>query len=487
MNSEDLSTHRRRNAYSWVSGLLQMLLHPLVLMGTITLLGAALRLYNLGKWSFWIDEYYTVRDTATPGAHIPPRITNYLIKWMFDLFSVSEWSARLVPCIIGIASIPILYLVTRRMFNSATATLAALLLAVAPWHIYWSQNARFYALLMLFYTLGVTLFYEGVEKDNRGLLGLSAVFLVLAVWEHATAVLAVVIVVGYLILIVVLCAPRPSGLRIRNILVFLGVSVVLAIPLAIFTLPSVLAQSQATQIATPNNNPLWILMGVAFYIRLPVLCVGIFGGLYLLINRQQKGALLGLWITIPLLVLLVLTFFTYTANRYVFVTLPAWIILASFGTVELFTQTKEALLRVLILGLPLLLFADSLGEDVLYHRYQNGNRADWKGAFQFIKARQQPGDLIITTKPEIGQFYLQEPVLGFYQLESLASNGPDQRIWFVEDMNINQVRESDLIWVSEHAQQVITLDNVVGGRNFRMRVFLHDPQFPPVLSSKVTP
>jgi hypothetical protein len=124
---------------------------------------------------------------------------------------------------------------------------------------------------------------------------------------------------------------------------------------------------------------------------------------------------------------------------------------------------------------------------VLYHRYQNGNRADWKGAFQFIKARQQPGDLIITTKPEIGQFYLQEPVLGFYQLESLASNGPDQRIWFVEDMNINQVRESDLIWVSEHAQQVITLDNVVGGRNFRMRVFLHDPQFPPVLSSKVTP
>ncbi len=484
---EELSTYRRFEAHGWGSGLWRVLVHPFVLVGAITLLGAGLRLYRLGRWSFWLDEYYTVYSTTTPTAHVPPRLTNYLIKWTFALFGVSEWSARLGPCIIGIVTVPILYLLIRRMFNPTLATLAALLLAVAPWHIYWSQNARFYILLMLFYALSVMFFYEGLEKDNPWLLGLSALFLVGAVWEHATAILAGVIVAGYVVLIVARRAPKPPGLRVRNILIFLGLSVLLAILLALFTLPTTSTQLQANQFGRPNNNPLWVLMGVAFYVRLPVLCMGMVGGLYLLVNRRPEGVLFGLWIAIPLLALLLLTFFTYTANRYVFITLPAWIILASSGTIELGTRTKGSSLRLLVLGLPLLLLADSLSEDVLYHRYQKGNRDDWKGAFQFIQERQQPGDLVITTKPEIGEFYLRQPVLGFDQLRSLVHDDFEQRIWFVEDMNVNYVEKSDLLWVDEHAQQMAAFDNVVGGRNFRMRVFLYDRRFPPALSSEVGP
>lgn len=36
-----------------------------LLVGGLTLLAAALRLYKLDQWSFWIDEMYSIQDSLT--------------------------------------------------------------------------------------------------------------------------------------------------------------------------------------------------------------------------------------------------------------------------------------------------------------------------------------------------------------------------------------------------------------------------------------
>jgi uncharacterized membrane protein len=128
----------------------------------ITLLAAALRFYKLSVWSFWIDEIYTVNHAlahfSTPQLileHLPPHrnwvpISVILTAQAFNLWGINELNARLTAAIIGILTLPVLYFPVRKIFNIRVALITSLLLAVSPWHIEWSQNARFYTSLILF-------------------------------------------------------------------------------------------------------------------------------------------------------------------------------------------------------------------------------------------------------------------------------------------------------------------------------------------------
>jgi mannosyltransferase len=78
---------------------------------------------------------------------------------------VNEWSARLASALIGIISIPILYFSIRKIIGSGAALILSILLAVSPWHLFWSQNARFYSSLMLMYTLAAFAFFWSMERN----------------------------------------------------------------------------------------------------------------------------------------------------------------------------------------------------------------------------------------------------------------------------------------------------------------------------------
>ena len=126
----------------------------------VTALGAWLRLRGLGVPSFWLDEILGY-DLATKAAQQP------LWRWLtiFDLehgplyyamelagrfLRNTEASARLFPALIGIATIPIAWFVARAIrSHAATPHIFTLLIAVSPLHIYYSREARPYALIVL--------------------------------------------------------------------------------------------------------------------------------------------------------------------------------------------------------------------------------------------------------------------------------------------------------------------------------------------------
>jgi uncharacterized membrane protein len=436
---------------------------------------AGLRFFRLGEWSFWYDEIFTLRSIgALPGTSFSGLgFSKVLIALAANTFGLSEWAVRLVPALIGIVTIPVLYFPIKDMYNTRVAVVASLLLAVSTWHLYWSQNARFYTTLLLFSTLALIFFYYGIEKDKPVYLFLFLVFLGLAVRERMFAVILVPIVGIYLLCLKFLPFEKPRGLNTRNLLV-------LIVPVVIFG--GVLGWSIVQDIDSylegfgrVNTNPLWIISGTVYYIGIPVVLMGAAGGAYRLVSSRDRATLLfSLAAVLPILLVTTLALVQYAANRYIFITLTSWIILASIAVDEVFTNTRGSA-RILATGIILILFIEPMGESLLYYQYQNGNRDDWKGAFHRIEQLSEPEDLVVVTEPLVGKYYLDRQVVGIesLDLDSLLESG--RRVWFVEDNNLESKYPEKFNWISDHAQLFYNHDINVRARVFKMRVYRFDP------------
>jgi mannosyltransferase len=118
--------------------------------------GALLRLLTLGRQSLWLDEaisYWTVNRPlsellAYVGGH--PRPLHFLMLYPMVALGGDEWLLRLPSALAGIASIGIIYAIGDELFDRETGLLAAIILAFSPFHIWYSQEARFYATIALF-------------------------------------------------------------------------------------------------------------------------------------------------------------------------------------------------------------------------------------------------------------------------------------------------------------------------------------------------
>lgn len=444
-----------------------------VLLAIITLLAFALRFYKLGDWSFWYDESYTLRDVRRlfELGLLDQQVSRTLIYLVVNALGTSEFTARLAPALIGVLSIPILFFPIRQMLGPGVALLASLFLAINPWHLYWSQNARFYTALLLFYTLALLVFYFGIEKDKPWYMVLTLVLLGLAVQERLFAVFLVPVIAAYLLILRFLPFEKPAGLRWRNILILLIPSLLIGVLYSLEFIQD--PQKWLRGFSWVNNNPFWILSGVVFYVGLPFMCMGAVAAIFMLVNKNRAALLLALAAVFPLAALMALSLFQYTANRYAFVSLTSWLILAALGVWLLFTQSK-GLGWVLAVGALLILTLEPISEAYLYYRYQNGNRDDWKAAFTLINRLKEPGDQVVVTNTQLGDFYIGEPTQNYirFDTENLPEDGG--RIWFVEDNNLGEKIVDKLRWVETNSEMIANFDVHVRARNFKMRVYLLD-------------
>lgn len=126
---------------------------------SIFLLALILRIYNLGGESYWLDEIYSIRtsrlnavdilnEIALSGENNPPLYFILLHYWTV-IFGESEFASRILSALIGSFSVFLIYLFGKELINKNTGLLAALILAVSPLQIYYSQEARAYILLVL--------------------------------------------------------------------------------------------------------------------------------------------------------------------------------------------------------------------------------------------------------------------------------------------------------------------------------------------------
>jgi mannosyltransferase len=459
-----------------------LLANEYLLVAAIVVISAALRFYRLGGWSFWGDEFITVRRALRIfEAPLIDRTLSLLTTNLFlSLAGISEWSARAEAAVVGVLTVPVLYLLVRRVFGPAVALMASVLLSVSPWHLYWSQNARFYTALLLFFSLALFLFHYALEEDRRRYFALSAVFLVLAMQERMVAAILLVILAGYIALLVLLRFPRPAGLRARNLIPYYGVSVLAMMALVLANTGFTDPDQFQTAFGFANNSPFWIVGGVAFYVGLPLVCAAAAGGAYLLLQKRREGLLLMLAATVPVLAIAAISIFQYTANRYAFVALTSIITLGAVGLKELLWQAPRNT-RLVAAGFAAVLLLAPMGDNLLYFQYQNGNRDNWKDAFALIASAKHEGDAVMTTQQELADYYLGESTLRMQRVDIEAYAATAPRTWFIIDLTTRPKAPRTYHWILANAQLVASLDVSVSARTFPMRIYLYDPERPPVV------
>ena len=121
----------------------------------IMLLGAVLRFYGLGFQSLWGGELASwdfggrdtisrvVRDGSQPPLYF---LVLHFARW---IFGDSEWALRLPSAVAGWLCIPAIYLLGKKFYSEREGIMAALFLAVLWPPVYYSQEARPYAMLIL--------------------------------------------------------------------------------------------------------------------------------------------------------------------------------------------------------------------------------------------------------------------------------------------------------------------------------------------------
>jgi hypothetical protein len=336
------------------------------------------------------------------------------------------------------------------------ALIAAFFLAISPWHIYWSQNARFYTSLMLLYSLALFAFYFGIEEDRPGYLLLFLVLVYLAASERLVAVFIFPVGLFYLAILWIFKFEKPKGLNLRN-LVILAVPLLLGIGGELYSRLATgssrffddfswFAQNQI-------DDPIRLFVFISNNIGVPLMGMAILSSIWLIHKKSRPGLLMAISALVPLLVLEVLNPFIFTKDRYIFPTLFCWILLMVTAVMEIAASLKGNH-RWLALGLFFVFFVHSANDLVLYYQINQGNRLPWKSAFQMIQERGDQGDAVVAFWPEFGEYYLNRSITSYRDENIDTLLNRDQRTWFVLDSETIWTNGAVKAWLEDNAELV---------------------------------
>jgi uncharacterized membrane protein len=194
----------------------------------ITLIGLFLRLYQLSAQSVWYDEAFSIwiaqlsvpqlLQTQPQVDASPPLYYLFLHYWV-TTFGDSEFAVRSLSVVFGVLAIPMTYLVGRRLFDREAGLVAALLLALSPFNIYYSQEARMYSMMVLLALLSMYFFLRLLQRRllQRRDLALSAgyvFFTGLLVYTHYYGWFVVIAQNVYVLTLWLLLRERAFKLRV---------------------------------------------------------------------------------------------------------------------------------------------------------------------------------------------------------------------------------------------------------------------------------
>ena len=208
-------------------------------LAVLLLLAAGLRLSTLDLQSFWYDEAFTpvrvLHASLSSTLHGVVHTENspplwYLITWLdARVLGDGEVALRLPSALAGIATVGVVWAIGQELAGRRCALIAAALVAVNPLFVWYSQEARVYALFALTSAVAMLCCVRARREPTRGRMAAFALAGALALLTHYFA--------AFLLLGMVLWLLRdPPGRRGA-----LGASAVLAL-VAVALAPLILAQ-----------------------------------------------------------------------------------------------------------------------------------------------------------------------------------------------------------------------------------------------------
>ncbi len=428
-------------------------------LAAVSALALGLRLFRLGHQSLWVDEIFTLTvATPKPGypiyqllAHNVHGPLHTFVVYLFRFFGENDAWVRLPSALAGAASPGLLYAWTRRRVDERVARAAAVILALHPLHVWYSQELRNYAFLVAFACAAMVAFDRLCDAARRGeafrpiryalamagalLSNFSAAFLAAAQtllwfarggftrrnvlrWVITALVVLVLIAPWAYRLWVILDVGRlvtpvsPGEIapqeRLRGETTF----TLAAVPYAAWTFcagftlgPSLRELHVDPVLGDVVRRHAGEIAAVAIVFGVLALS-GIRGA-----RRRGVAGMLSAYLVLPLVLCLFLAWQNAKAFnvRYVLVALPAWCVVLATGLEEL---PRRA--RVAVAAGALAVIAASLGNLYANPRYA---REDVRGAMRYVEAHGASDDCVLApTVVEVAQHYAVRPerVHAFY-------------------------------------------------------------------------
>jgi mannosyltransferase len=164
----------------------------------LTLAAALIRLWTLDHQSFDHDEAVTairvlqsnLGDTLSVVSRLersPPLY--YLLAWLWSkLFGTGAVGLRSLSVLFGTLTVPAAYLAARELASRRAGVIAALFVALNPYLVWYSQEARSYALFLLFAAWALYFFARALRDPSPRNLALWVGASILALGSHYFAV-----------------------------------------------------------------------------------------------------------------------------------------------------------------------------------------------------------------------------------------------------------------------------------------------------------
>lgn len=374
----------------------------------IVAVGAALRLIALAHKSFWIDEIASVAISRRPAPvfwhflwHDEGNMAAYYIllrPWL--RLGYGEGTVRLLSVVPGIVSIPLMYVLGRRLFGRDVGVVAMLFFALNACAISVSQEARAYSFVVLLVLLSTCLFVQLIELPTRGVAFAYAIVAGLTCYFHYFGVL---VPTAHFAVVLGLPANRRTW---RMLVPAAGIITVIVAP--ILWLIHAQDTGHISWVQAPSFLELYHLgaflaadSGKAVggvLLTLDLILAGFFVSSFKSIWRSDpegrwRYLLVASLVATPILLTLLVSIVRPAFyHRFLIICLPGWVLMTALGAEQLGGRWR----RIAMVGVCGLSLVSAV---ILYRRVTE----DWRGAVNYLIANSRAGDRVLYYQ-SVGEF-----------------------------------------------------------------------------------
>jgi len=385
-------------------------------MATVALVSSS----RIGVTGFWLDEVSSV-VTALDWDRMWEWLRRYEANmWLYYLLlhfwlmlGHSEAVVRGLSVVAGVATVPAVYGLARRLAGRGAGVVASLLLATNLFFMRYAQEARAYSLLVLLVTASTYFLVREVEEPSpKYWLGFT-LCAAAAVYAHFFGILVLVAQIASL-------AWLPRGHAPWRHLAYSGVSLTLLLaPIVLF---QPLNSGQADWLSQPAPSDLWVLLTRLAGSRSLVVLYGVLCAVAIVPIVRHWGAggkwtmtdwrhlLVLLWLVVPPAVAFLVSVLVKPVwvNRYLVMCVPPLILLGSSGIARLRRLPLQSVAVAVLLLLS--------GRCLLW-LYRASPQEDWRSIARFVMANAGEGEPVL-----FYAYHLRQPFeYYYYQLEANPS------------------------------------------------------------------
>ncbi|MCP4643904.1 MAG: glycosyltransferase family 39 protein [bacterium] len=408
-------------------------------LGAIMLLATVLRCVKLDV-SFYVEEILTHKGSILSwGECFTHRFypIYYLLGRATTIVGDTEGLLRLPSVIAGVLAVPVLYSFGARVHSRTAGLLAALMLAVNPSHVLYSQEARYYGVVTLAVALMLWALDRAIEDGRLRYWVAYVLACNLGTGTHLTMYPVIGVTASAAVFaLLVMHRGHPFRKRLKLIAILcicsaFGATVTVATATARGTAPTTFGMFDGDRAdvvgdakfdpgsldrrspyevdtfrLTPRQYARYVqrLTGTGPWSRWLMLALCLIGGAALIRTRPHLASTLFAIVLVVPLPFLIRDVSHWYVPRYFVAVIPASLTLAACGMTTLMVQARRRVRRsaaqplfgaaVVVAALCVLAPGAARG---LQRHYATLPKVDWQGMADHMKPMLRPGDTVVTS------------------------------------------------------------------------------------------